>query len=74
MQNGLMPEWMSFYLQVLYKVLEYDSSFNWKKYGISLSGLIALEKLPEIVGKHYVLIPFYPLSLTFCRGINDTIR
>ncbi|KAI3458456.1 hypothetical protein Pfo_015119 [Paulownia fortunei] len=36
-------------LAVLYKFLEYYSSFQWEKYGISLNGLIALEALPEVV-------------------------
>ncbi|KAL8050078.1 hypothetical protein ABFS82_06G059200 [Erythranthe guttata] len=36
-------------LSVLYTFLEYYSSFDWERFGISLDGLIILEALPDVV-------------------------
>ncbi|CAN1297608.1 hypothetical protein LINPERPRIM_LOCUS23529, partial [Linum perenne] len=38
-------------LAVLYKFLDYYSSFDWDKYVISIDGVISISSLPNIVGK-----------------------
>lgn len=39
-------------LQVLYKFLEYYSTFDWNSYCVDINGLVIIPFLPEIVGNY----------------------
>ena len=47
-----------FFLQALYRFLEYFSKFDWDRYGISLNGPVDLSSLPNLTGGSYVLVLF----------------
>lgn len=42
--------------QVLYRFLEYYSTFDWGNYCISINGPITLSSLAEVMSKEYVIV------------------
>ncbi|KAF5759602.1 putative polynucleotide adenylyltransferase [Helianthus annuus] len=60
-------------LSVLYKFLEYFSTFDWDNYGISLMGPIRLSELPRIMVERPPNSDDLLLKVGFLRRCSDTL-
>lgn len=60
-------------LSVLYKFLEYFSTFDWDNYGISLMGPIRLSELPRIIAERPPNYDDLLLKLGFLRRCTETL-
>ncbi|KAI3676189.1 hypothetical protein L1987_85790 [Smallanthus sonchifolius] len=60
-------------LSVLYKFLEYFSTFDWDNYGISLMGPVRLSELPKIIVERPPNSDDLLLKVGFLRCCSDTL-
>ncbi|KAI7751818.1 hypothetical protein M8C21_009268, partial [Ambrosia artemisiifolia] len=60
-------------LSVLYKFLEYFSTFDWDNYGISLMGPVRLSELPRIIVERPPNSDDLLLKVGFLRRCSDTL-
>ncbi|GJQ97480.1 hypothetical protein Tco_0008619 [Tanacetum coccineum] len=60
-------------LSVLYKFLEYFSTFDWDNYGISLMGPVRLSEMPRIVAERPPNSNALLLNVGFLRRCSETL-